>query len=221
MRWVIATWGLLACALLAGCAAEATTTAPDGVASAEGPFGADVPDDLAEDPAHKELVNRPAPDFAADGWVNGEPKSLTALRGKVVLLDFWAVWCGPCIRTFPHLREWADKYQADGLEIVGVTDYCQMDFDDASGESTDVAGLPPEEERAAIGRFAKHHELQHRLAVIDPAADPNPNRLYGVSGIPQVVLIDRRGKVRMVKVGSGPDNARDLEAMIQKLLAET
>ena len=62
-----------------------------------------------------------APEFTGiDGWINSRPLTLAELRGKVVLVDFWTYSCVNCIRTFPHLRDWHDKYSDYGLVIVGV-----------------------------------------------------------------------------------------------------
>jgi cytochrome c biogenesis protein CcdA/thiol-disulfide isomerase/thioredoxin len=63
----------------------------------------------------------PAPDFVGvSDWLNSKPLSITALRGKVVLVDFWTYSCINCLRTLPHLRAWYAAYHARGLEIVGV-----------------------------------------------------------------------------------------------------
>ena len=73
---------------------------------------------------HKELLNEgDIMPLAKIDWVNGKPLTDNDLKGKVVLVDFWAVWCGPCIATFPHLREWHDKYADMGFEIIGYTSY--------------------------------------------------------------------------------------------------
>jgi thiol-disulfide isomerase/thioredoxin len=64
---------------------------------------------------------QPAPELQGiDGWINSEPLTLAELRGKVVLIDFWTYTCVNCIRTFPYLKEWHEKYADSGLVIIGV-----------------------------------------------------------------------------------------------------
>ena len=62
----------------------------------------------------------PAPAVVAKGWINSPPLTTATLTGKVVLYDFWTYSCINCLRTFPYVRAWADRYQADGLVVIGV-----------------------------------------------------------------------------------------------------
>ena len=71
-------------------------------------------DILAEDPGP------PAPELVAEGWLNSEPLTKADLDGKVVIVDFWTYSCVNCVRTFPFLRAWHERYADDGLVIVGV-----------------------------------------------------------------------------------------------------
>lgn len=174
---------------------------------------------LAAERLRLALIGKPAIPLDVEAWANGEPLAASDLTGKVVLLDFWAVWCGPCIATFPHLREWNEKYGSQGLVVIGATRYYQYDWDDEAKKIKADKQLTPEQEQAALVRFAAHHELKHRFAVVPKASEFQT--AYGVTGIPQVVLIDRAGIVRMIRVGSGDKNAHDLEEMLKKLLAET
>lgn len=163
-----------------------------------------------------ELIGQKALPLQADIFVNGESITDEELKGKVVLLDFWAVWCGPCIATFPHLREWQDKYADQGLVIIGVTNYYKYDWDDENKRIKSDKELTPENEQKALVRFAEHHNLKHRFMVTPSGS--SFSRDYAVTGIPQAVLIDKEGNIRMIKVGSGEANAHDLDEMIQELL---
>ena len=72
---------------------------------------------------------------------------LNQYKGQVVLLDFWAVWCGPCIATFPHLREWQEKYSARGLVIIGMTRHYNYEWNaQTSRASRAKEPTSPEEE---------------------------------------------------------------------------
>jgi len=172
---------------------------------------------IAAKKAQQALIVQPSFPLEVEAWVNGDDLTDKELEGKVVLIDFWAVWCGPCIATFPHLREWRDKYADKGLVIIGATRYYGYDWDDATDRIKKVEGLSPEDERAAMVRFAKHHELKHQFMVMPKESEFS--KKYGVTGIPQAVLIGRDGKVQMIRVGSGEANAHDLEAKIEELLA--
>ncbi len=164
------------------------------------------------------LIGQAAIPVETSDWVNGSPVAPADTKGKVVLLDFWAVWCGPCVATFPHLREWHDKYADKGLVIVGATQYYGYGWNADEKHIERVEALSHQDEQAAMTQFAKHHELRHALAVMP---DRSLSEKYGVTGIPQAVVIDRAGKVRMIKVGSGEPNAKALHEMIEKCLAET
>jgi thiol-disulfide isomerase/thioredoxin len=165
-----------------------------------------------------EMIGKPAAPLKVEAWVNGSPLTDKDLQGKVVLLDFWAVWCGPCIATFPHLREWHEKYADKGLVIIGLTGYYNFKWDERAEEATQSDGeVPRAVEREMLKKFAKSHDLAHRIAV---TADDSMNEYYGVVGIPHVVVIDRKGTIRMMKVGSEEQNVRAIEELLEKLVAE-
>lgn len=152
-------------------------------------------------------------------FVNGPALDETDLKGKVVFLDFWAVWCGPCIATFPHLREWNEKYADKGLVMVGLTRYYNYAWSDEAGRATRSQDeVTPEQENKMLEQFAEEHDLHHVFAV--QGEESSLSEYYGVTGIPHAVLIDREGKIRMIRVGSGAQNAEDLGAMIEELINE-
>jgi len=173
---------------------------------------------LKSDLERNRLVGQKAPALGKATWLNGTPLTDDDLNGKVVLLDFWAVWCGPCIATFPHLRQWHDKYADRGLVMIGVTQRYKFGWDEVAKRPKRDESLSAEQEDRATEKFLAHHQLRHRIAVLPD--DAPVYQQYGVTGIPQVVLIDKKGLVRMIRVGSGEQNARDLEKMIEQLLAE-
>jgi thiol-disulfide isomerase/thioredoxin len=165
------------------------------------------------------LVGSPAPPLDAKYWVNGKDMSVDSLDGKVVLLDFWAVWCGPCIATFPHLREWNEEFGPKGLQIVGVTRKYNYAWNEETKRASRAEGeVSDEEEMAMLEKFLAHHELQHPTIITPETSEMQSN--FAVSGIPHAVLIDKKGNVRMIKVGSGEANATALHDMIVELLAE-
>jgi thiol-disulfide isomerase/thioredoxin len=149
-----------------------------------------------------------APEIKVVKWVEQEPVKLSDLRGRVVLLDFWATWCGPCLRSFPHLIEWHEKYKDRGLVVLGITKF----YGEGGGQE-----LKPEEELSYIGRFKKAHNLPYGTAV----ADGDDNHIkYGVTAIPTAVLIDRQGVIRLLTTGVGGGNEAEMSEAIEKVIEE-
>jgi thiol-disulfide isomerase/thioredoxin len=163
------------------------------------------------------LVGKPVPKWDIDAWVNVPETSQDAFAGKVVLIDFWAMWCGPCIATFPHLRQWREEFGDQGFEIVGVTQYYNFLWD-AEAKRASQADDPVEaaSERETIDLFLDHHQLEHPVFVTPKESGMSSE--FGVRGIPHVVLVDREGIVRLIKTGAGEQTAEEIHAKIKELL---
>lgn len=156
--------------------------------------------------------------LVVDAWFKGKPLTDADLKGKVVLLDFWAIWCGPCVAGFPDLQEWQKEYADDGLVIIGVTRYFGFKYDaEKDGILQSDGEVSPAEERFALTKFADFHKLTHHLAVVK---DEELNDYYHAKALPHMVLIGRDGKIAKTFVGGGKTVSAQIEAELKKLLAE-
>ncbi len=133
------------------------------------------PDDVVL--VRRALVGKAAPGFEADLVRGNYSASLADLAGQVVVLDFWATWCGPCAMTMPTLDAWQTKYGPKGLRIVGVSS----------------------EDRPDIQQFIDAHPLAYAIA---RDAEAKIGRDYFLLGVPMLVVIDRTGIVRHVQLGA-------------------
>ncbi|WP_321307161.1 TlpA disulfide reductase family protein [Marinifilum fragile] len=134
--------------------------------------------DMMEDVKAKERIQlgKVAPDFTLK-TPEGEDLSLTDLRGKIVLVDFWASWCKPCRASFPHMKELYKKYQKKGFEILGVTN---------------------DSNHKAWKKAIKDDELPWVNVADEFPVNYSPARViseYGMDYLPSTVLIDREGVI--------------------------
>lgn len=144
-------------------------------------------------------AGKPAPDIAAENWINSNPLTIDALKGRVVLVEFWTYGCINCRNIVPHLRNWHDRYDSAGLTVVGVHSpefFWEKPLDNVK--------------KATI-----------RLGIKFPVVQDNGfdiwNR-YAVRAWPTIVLVDKRGIIRYTHIGEGAYERT--ESVIKQLLVE-
>jgi len=152
------------------------------------------------------LLATHAPTLEGRVFVDMPQLNIADLKGKVVLLDFLAHWCVPCIMSFPTLDSIQKKYESKGLITIGVTQYYGF-----FGEHENMA---EEEELAALKTLKLDGKAKFGFIV-----GPKSNfSAYGIMGLPAYALIDRTGKVRVIKIGGGV--GEDFERIVQSLITE-
>lgn len=155
------------------------------------------------------LVGAVAPEIAAER-AHGTFEGLGKMRGKVVIVDFFAHWCGPCIASFPDVKKMYADLHDKGLEIVGFTTY----YGYYKTENTKERDMPRDTEFEKMGQFIKDYELPWTVVLGERTNYDN----YGVTAIPTTALIDREGKVHSLHVGYSKESFAAFRKEVERLL---
>jgi thiol-disulfide isomerase/thioredoxin len=139
--------------------------------------------------AHSKLLGKPMPPLQLTGWVNKEVKP-TDMKGKIVVVDYWATWCGPCIASIPHNNEIAKHYADKGVLVIGA------------------CGGGGEEKMEAT---ARQHNIEYPTAKVSK----DSTQKWNVRWWPTYAVIDRKGNVRAL--GIKPDY---VEKVVEAIIAE-
>lgn len=136
-----------------------------------------------------------APDFTLK-TLDEEEITLSKLRGKPILLDFWATWCGPCRESIPHLISLYQTYQEKGAEVIGIS----MDKGDTE----------------KVKNFVKSMDIPYPIAI----ASPEVIQKYRVTILPTTIFIDKEGKIHEKIVGFNPKIAERMRTLMEELSSE-
>ena len=139
------------------------------------------------------LVGKPAPDFTLE-LLGGKTFHLAEAKGKVVLLDFWATWCGPCLQAMPQVEAVAEEFKEKGVQLIAVN---------------------LQEDPKQITAMLERHKM-HPAVALD--RDGAVAQKYEANAIPQTVIIDKDGKVARLFVGGGPNLGDQLREALKAVL---
>jgi peroxiredoxin len=128
--------------------------------------------------------------------LSGETRTLADYKGKVVVLDFWATWCAPCLYTMPKMIQFYNRHRSQNVEVIGV--------------AVDVSS------RAEVEQFVKEMEVNYPIAVDSEAVVKG---VYGIKNLPTLFVIDKKGHIVLRLEGYDPQNTMQmLEDAVQRAL---
>jgi thiol-disulfide isomerase/thioredoxin len=140
------------------------------------------------------LVGKAAPEIQAAYWINSPALKLADLKGKLVVLEFWATWCPPCRKSIPHMIELNKTFAGKGVVIIGLSDEAQD----------------------KVAPFAKQMAMDYAIG-----GGSKSSALYGVTGIPTVFIIDPAGKIAWEGHPLDPEFDKALQAQVDALKPAT
>jgi thiol-disulfide isomerase/thioredoxin len=163
--------------------------------------------EAAKKQAAEGRISQPSVNFTLKN-LEGAPVSLSSLKGKVVIIDFWATWCGPCKASFPYMQKVYDKFRENKSVVFLMVDTWERTPDLAST-------LENAKKFLAANKYTFP-------VVMDQISGTKVSDKYQVEGIPTKFLIDKRGNIAFKAVGfMGPQMEEELTAQIELLLAES
>lgn len=173
-----------------------------------------IEEQMAEEALAATFVGSEAPEIDFTWVSDGEMAKLSDLRGKVVVLDFWATWCGPCVRSFPQVRELTDHYAGTDVLVVGVTSLQGQVFglEDNPIDTED----DPAKEHSLMSDYMAKHDINWTVVFSEQDVF---NDDYMVEGIPHMAIIAPDGTVRHTGMHPAAPKAEKL-ARIDAILEE-
>lgn len=143
-----------------------------------------------------DLIGKPAPDFQVSPAKAGGDVRLVDFKGKVVVLDFWATWCGPCRALMPYVSKLQEKYRDQGLVVLGIS----------------------AEEHDLVSQFRLANPWMQYELFSDHNAEAS--MLYKADGLPTTVIVGRDGKVRYWENGVSEQSVNELEDEVKEALKQ-
>lgn len=167
---------------------------------------------LAKPLAQLDYYGKEAFPISAGTWYNSSALDLKALKGQVVVMSFWAPWCPSCRTLTPSIVDIYNENKDQGLTVIGYTRFYGRYSDDVE----DVGKVNKEEELELIEKYLERKKIPYPIIIAEGATDYDS---YKISGLPTLVVIDKKGNIAFTKMGGG--NIPFLKQKIKQLLEET